>query len=82
MRYMLITYVRKPNEQIDEQVQVSTTIKERDIATCNIILDFEKKTVEKSTVSGTTIDKDFNKIVDYYRQVYPDLIDDLEKSNQ
>jgi hypothetical protein len=79
---MLITYVKKPNEQIDEQVQMSNSLKERDIATCNIILDFEKKTVEKSTINGTSIHKDYYKIVEYYRQVYPDLIDELEKANQ
>ena len=79
---MLITYVRKPNDQIDEQVQMSNSLKERDITTCNIILDFENKSVEKSTINGETIHKDFQKIVEYYKQVYPDLIDELEKANQ
>lgn len=81
MRYMLITYVKKANNQIDEQVQVTTSLKERDITTCNVILDFEKKVVEKASVNGTTISKDWNKIVDYYKQIYPDLISDLEKDN-
>ena len=48
---MLITYVRKPNDQIDEQVQMSNSLKERDIATCNIILDFEKKFINQKNTN-------------------------------
>ena len=78
---MLITYIKKANEQIDEQVQLTTSLKERDITTCNVILDFEKKNVEKASVNGHPIPKDWTKIVDYYKQIYPDLIEDLEKDN-
>jgi len=78
---MMLTYIRKPDGKIDEQVQVSTKIKERDVTTCNVILDFEKKNVEKASVNGHPIPKDWTKIVDYYKQIYPDLIEDLEKSN-
>lgn len=78
---MLITYIKKANGQIDEQVQVTTSLKERDITTCNVILDFQEKKVEKASINGTPIDKDWNKIVDYYKQIYPDLIGDLEKDN-
>lgn len=81
MRYMLITYVTKPNEQIDEQVQITTSLKERDITTSNIILDFKDKVVQTAHVNGNPIPKDWNKIVDYYKQIYPDLINDLEKDN-
>lgn len=81
MRYMLITYVKKPNNQIDEQVQVTEKLKERDITTCNIILDFKEKVVEAAHVNGNPISKDWTKIVDYYKQIYPDLIEDLEKDN-
>jgi hypothetical protein len=78
---MLITYVTKSSGQIDEQVQVVASVKERDITTCNIILDFQKKVVDTAHVDGTQIPKDWDKIVDYYKKIYPDVIDDLEKSN-
>lgn len=81
MRYMLITYIKKANEQIDEQVQLSNNLKERDITTCNVILDFKDKKVEKASVNGNPIPKDWTKIVDYYKQVYPDLIEGLENDN-
>lgn len=81
MRYMMLTYIRKPDGKIDEQVQVSTKIKERDISTCNVILDFKEKIVEKASIDGVIIPKDWNTIVEYYREHYSDLIEDLEKSN-
>lgn len=81
MRYMLITYVKKPNNQIDEQVELSNVLRERDITTCNVIIDFKEKVVDKGHISGNPIPKDFDKIVEYYKKIYPDLIQDLENSN-
>jgi hypothetical protein len=81
MRYMLLTYIRKPNGQIDEQVQVTTKLRERDLTTCNVILDFKDKKVEKASIDGTSIPRNWNTIVDYYKEHYPDLISDLEKDN-
>ena len=82
MRYMMLTYIRKPDGKIDEQVQVSTKIKERDITTCNVILDFKEKVVEKASIDGTSIPRNWETIVEYYREHYADLIEDLEKSNK
>jgi hypothetical protein len=79
---MMLTYIRKPDGKIDEQVQVSTKIKERDITTCNVILDFKEKIVEKASIDGTSIPRNWETIVEYYREHYADLIEDLEKSNK
>jgi len=81
MRYMLFTYIKKPDGKIDEQVQMSTKLKERDISTCNVILDFKEKIVEKASIDGTTIPRDWNTIIEYYREHYSDLIENLEKHN-
>jgi hypothetical protein len=81
MRYMMLTYIRKPDGKIDEQVQVSTKIKERDVTTCNVILDFKEKIVEKASIDGTSIPRNWETIVEYYREHYADLIEDLEKHN-
>ena len=78
---MLFTYIKKPDGKIDEQVQMSTKLKERDISTCNVILDFKEKIVEKASIDGTTIPRDWNTIVEYYREHYSDLIENLEKHN-
>lgn len=79
IRYLLITFIRKPTGQIDEQIQVSKKIKPADLQTCNIILDFASKKVEKSVIEGKKIETDWEKMHTYYSQIYPSLITQLEK---
>jgi hypothetical protein len=81
MRYLIITYIKKADGSIDEQVQVSKNLKERDHQTANIILDFKEKKVEKAYIEGNTIPHEWVTIEEYYHQVYPDLIEDLRKQN-
>lgn len=80
MRYLLITFLRKPNGQIDEQVQVSKKVRLSDEQTCNVILDFEKQKVTKCVIEGKVVDTDWNKMTTYYRKIYPTLVEQLEKS--
>jgi hypothetical protein len=81
VRYLLIVFVRKPNGQIDEQVSISKRVRNSDIQTCNVILDFAKKNVEKCVVEGKVVDTTWDKMIEYYKRVYPTLIDQLEKNN-
>jgi len=82
MRYLLITFIRKPNGQIDEQVAASKKVKPTDEQTCNIILDFSSKKILKSIVERKKVDMDFDKLVDYYKKIYPQLIEQLEKDSK
>ena len=81
MKYLLITYLRKPNGQIDEQVAVSKRVRTSDIQTCNVIIDYAKKKVDKCVIEGNIVDTDFERMNAYYKNVYPSLIDQLEKVN-
>lgn len=81
MRYFLITYVRKPNGQIDEMVTISKRVRGSDVQTCNVILDFQSKKIDKCVIEGKVVDGDWEKMCDYYKRVYPTLIDQLEKAN-
>ncbi len=81
MRYLLITFVRKPGGQIDELVTVSKRVKPSDLQTCNVIVDYANKKVDKCVIEGKVVDTDFEKMDAYYKQVYPNLIDQLEKNN-
>ena len=73
--------MRKPNGQIDEQVSISKRLRTSDIQTCNVIMDFGKKKVEKCVVEGSVVDTDWDKLNEYYKRIYPTLIDQLEKNN-
>mgnify|MGYP003704650857 FL=1 len=82
MRYLLITFLRKPGGQIDEQVAVSKKVKPADLQTCNVIIDYSAKKVDKCIIEGQRVDTNFEKMNEYYKQIYPALIDQLEKSNE
>ena len=77
----MVTFLRKPNGQIDEQVQVSKRVRTSDTQMCNVIIDFANKKVEKCVIEGKVVDTDFPRMVEYYRKVYPSLIEQLEKES-
>lgn len=78
MRYFLITYVTKPGGQIDEMVTVSKKVKTIDLQTCNVIMDYKEKKIEKCVIEGKSIDSDWERLDSYYRQLYPNIIERLE----
>ena len=80
MRYLLVTFFRKPGGQIDEQVAVSKRVKPADQQMCNVILDYGTKQVQKCVIEGRMVETDFEKMNAYYKQIYPNLIDQLEKN--
>ena len=81
MRYLLIQYLRKPNGQIDEQVTVSKKIKTTDLQMCNVIMDYASKKIEKCIIEGKKVDADWDRMNDYYKNIYPALVEQLEKNN-
>jgi hypothetical protein len=81
MRYLLLTYVTKPDGKIDEQMEVSRRVRFSDLQTANVILDFKKLEVVKASMSGTIVPKDWNRIVSYYHQHYASTIERLLKEN-
>ena len=81
MRYLLITFFRKPGGQIDEQVTVSKRVRPSDTQTCNVILDFLERKITKCIIEGKRVDSDWDKMSEYYKKIYPNLVEQLEKNN-
>ena len=81
MRYLLLTYYKKPNGQIDEITAVSRNLKKRDIQTCSVILDFRTLTVVKCSMDGQVVPRDWDRIVSYYHQHYANIIERLLEEN-
>lgn len=79
MRYLLITFMRKAGGQIDEQVTVAKRIKPSDLQTCNVILDYATKSVEKCVIEGKSLDREWERMHEYYSRIYPNLTAQLEK---
>lgn len=82
MRYLLIQFLRKPGGQIDEQITVSKKVKPADLQTMNVILDYAKKKIDKCVIEGKTLNQDWDKMNEYYKNIYPALIEQLEKEAQ
>jgi hypothetical protein len=80
MRYLLITYLRKSSGQIDEQVGFSTRLRDKDLSSCNVIVDYKDKKVVKCVIEGKKVETDFGLMDDYYRKVYPELITQLSEA--
>jgi hypothetical protein len=79
MRYLLISYLRKLNGQIDEMVNVSKRVRTSDINNANVILDFADRKIEKCVIEGKQHDSTFEQMRDYYFKVYPQLVEQLER---
>jgi hypothetical protein len=48
---------------------------------CNVILDYATKRIQKCIIEGKKVDSDWDKMNEYYKRIYPSLIDQLEKNN-
>jgi len=78
MRYFVVTYIQKPDGQYDEQVQVlERNLTNKVNITANVILDFKEKKVVKARLAEA-IDRDWNLLRNYFHQVYPQVIEQLE----
>lgn len=77
MRYLLITYVRKPGGQIDEQMIFSKTIKTNDLQICNVIMDYKEEKIIKCVIESNIVPTSFEKLNEYYEKIYPNVIEQL-----
>ena len=81
MRYLIIKYYKKPNGQIDEAMTVSRNLRIRDQQEASVIIDFRDLKVLKASMGESTVPKNFDRIMAYYRQYYRNIIDRLFKEN-
>jgi len=79
MRYLLISFFRKPGGQIDEQARSAKRVRNSDISMSNIILDYGLKKVDKCVVEGNKLNRTFEQLNDYYKKIYPAMVAQLEK---
>lgn len=77
MRFLLISYYKKPGGQIDEVLSVANKVRNGDWQTASVILDFKEQKVLKATADGVAIPKDWNRIVLYYYTHYKKTVERL-----
>jgi hypothetical protein len=79
MRYFVVTYLHRATGATDEIVAISKTLRNKDLDTGSVILDFKTRAVLKSSVGDQSAPKNWDRIRDFYHQHYADVIDRLEK---
>jgi hypothetical protein len=79
MRYMIITYIRRANGQIDEQVGFAKRLKQDDLQTANVIMDYTEQKVVKCVIENKVVPTDFDRLNEYYAKIYPELIAQLNE---
>ena len=68
-------YMSNPaNHQYDEQVQVSTRLRPKDINMAKVIINLSNKTVDKNSFNSN---KDFNELFKYFFKGYHKYITDV-----
>lgn len=87
MRYFVVTYIQKPKNRrnpaggYDESAEVTKRLRNRDITTGSVILDFKDMQVVKCTVSGQIGSRDWETVHNYYLQHYRHIFERLHAEN-
>lgn len=78
---MIVNYYRRPTGKMDESMIVAAKIRDRELQTAAVIVDFKTRTVIKASFDGAVVPKDFDRVVGYYQQHYRDHVQKLLEAN-
>lgn len=81
MRYFLVTYIQRPNGQIDEQVEVVNRLRRRDYQMVNVIMDFRDMRILACNMQGIVATRDWEVIHNYFLQHYQNIFERLHREN-
>jgi hypothetical protein len=70
-RYMLVTYVQKPNGKWDELTEFRNSVRTKHLQTAKVILDFKEK---KCVKNGLNPEAGFDDMLDFYKRVLGDRL--------
>jgi hypothetical protein len=79
VRYLLISYRRKANGQIDEIVSVTKRVTSDNLLDSSVILDFADSKILKCVIEGKLHETTFELMRNYYSKIYPKVIEQLER---
>jgi hypothetical protein len=82
MRYLIIQYIKNGHGKVDESMIISKSLKNKDLATASVILDFKEKQIVKGNFNGQLVEKNWPKVRNFYHEFYPKYIDLLEAAYQ
>jgi hypothetical protein len=70
-RYMIVSYVQKPNGKYDELTEFKRHYRTSHIQSAKVILDFKEK---KCVINGLNKEATFNDMLDFYKRMLGDQL--------
>ena len=70
-RYMIVTYVKKPNGKWDELTEFKNSIRMKHIQSAKVILDFKEK---KCVVNSLNKEADYTDMLEFYKRLLGDQL--------
>ena len=70
-RYMIVTYVKKPNGKWDELTEFKNSIRMKHIQSAKVILDFKEK---KCVVNSLNKEAGYSDMLEFYKRLLGDQL--------
>ena len=70
-RYMIVTYVKKPNGKWDELTEFKNNLRPKHMQTANVILDFKEK---KCVINSLNKEAGYDDMLEFYKRQLGDQL--------
>jgi len=70
-RYMIVTYVKKPNGMWDEVTEFKNNLKIKHIQSAKVVLDFKEK---KCVVNSLNREASYEDMIEFYKRMLGDRL--------
>ena len=70
-RYMIVTYVKKPNGKWDEITEFKNSLKQKHIQSAKVILDFKEK---KCVINSLNKEAGYDDMLEFYKRQLGDQL--------
>jgi hypothetical protein len=70
-RYMIVTYVKKPNGRWDEVTEFKNNLKTKHIQSAKVVLDFKEK---KCVVNSLNREAGYEDMIEFYKRMLGDRL--------
>ena len=70
-RYMIVSYIQKPNGKYDELTEFKNNLKSKHLQTAKVILDFKEK---KCVINGLNKEAGYNDMLEFYKRMLGDRL--------
>jgi hypothetical protein len=70
-RYMIVTYVKKPNGMWDEVTEFKNNLKTKHIQSAKVVLDFKEK---KCVVNSLNREAGYEDMIEFYKRMLGDRL--------